>query len=263
MLSIAPSSYYYQYHHKTVEYDEQLISKVTEAFKKHHGSFGRRVLKKVLAKEGITLSEYKIAKILKKLDYRSKYGRPKGKNVYTSPNTEKYIAENLYKQLTEQEKQQEIWSMDFTEQVVNKKKIYTCGIISKNKKILVGYQFAKSITAKTAIDTLNKAIAVWGKPYMVMSDRGCQFTSKTFHDIIEDLKIRHSMSRPHTPADNIFIETFWKSMKTEIGKLTLLTNEEMYKMVVSYYINYYNNERPHSALGYVTPMENMREKIVI
>ena len=59
---------------------------------------------------------------------------PWGQNVHNSPHTQKYIAENLYPQLN-----QEIWSMDFTEEKIQGKKIFTCGIISFNRKILVGY----------------------------------------------------------------------------------------------------------------------------
>ena len=66
----------------------------------------------------------------------SKYGRKKGKNIYTSPNTEKYIQENLFAAMSAEEKESnEIWSMDFTEQKINGKKIYTCGIISVGRKI--------------------------------------------------------------------------------------------------------------------------------
>ena len=54
--------------------------------------------------------------------------------------------------------------------------------------------------------------------------------------------------------DNIFIETFFKSMKTEIGSVKHYTVEQ-YKMIVEYWINYYNTERPHISIGYLTPHE--------
>ena len=88
---------------------------------------------------------------------------------------------------------------------------------------------------------------------MLLTDRGIQFTNKRFADMMESLSITHSMSRPHTPIDNRFIETFWKSMKVELGKTNLLTKES-YRMVIDYYIYYYNNLRPHSALDYRVPL---------
>ena len=224
-------------------------------FKAHNGSFGRRVIKRELAKKGVNYSERKISGILKQLSCTAKYGRRKGKNVYTSNNTQKYVHENLYRQLGEEDKTKEIWSMDFTEEKIDGKKIYTCGIVSVNRKILVGYSQGRKCTTELAKEALNKAIAEYGQPYMVMTDRGAQFTSEAFYDMIQETEILHSMSRPHTPVDNRFIETFWKSMKVEMGQTKLL-NLETYSMVVDYYIYYYNNLRPHSSLGYRAPLES-------
>lgn len=220
----------------------------------HHGSFGRRTLKRELAKKGVYYSERKIGGILKQLNCRAKYGRRKGQNVHTSPNTTQYIHENLYPSLSKREKGYEIWSMDFTEEKFGNKKIFTCGIVSVNRKILVGYAQGTKCTAELALKALNKAIAEFGIPYMIMTDRGAQFTSEAFFVTMQEYGIRHSMSRPHTPVDNRFIETFWKSMKVELGKTDLLT-PETYAMVVDYFVYYYNNLRPHSSLGYLAPLE--------
>lgn len=227
---------------------------VYEAAVEHHGSFGRRMLKQILAKKGICMSERKISRIMKKLGISSKYGRKKGKNVHTSKATEKYIPENIFAAMEKEERAaKEIWSMDFTMVKIGKKMIYTCGIISVNKKILVGYTQGKKCDAALAIDAVKTAISKYGKPDMIMTDRGSQFTSKAFFDMMQKNKIVHSMSRPYKPIDNRFIETFWKTMKIELGKTDLL-NEQTYRMVTDYYIYYYNNLRPHSSLGYVPPL---------
>lgn len=227
----------------------------------HNGNFGRRILKRELTKKNIHYTEYKISKILKYLQLQSKYGRKKLKNVYTSNKTQKYIHDNIYKTLTQYEKENlEIWSMDFTEQKVRGKRIFTCAIISTNRKLIVGFSIGKSCTTELACQALKSAIEKYGAPYLIMTDRGSAFTSKMFFDILHNYNVKHSMSRPHTPADNVFIETFWKSMKTEIGKLTLL-DEYKYVMVVSYYMHYYNFLRPHSSIGYLTPIEYTCKKL--
>lgn len=227
---------------------------VNVSFTKHHGSFGRRMLKQILSQDGIFMSEQKVSKIMKFLGLCAKYGRKKCKNIHTAKTENKYIQENLFAKLTEEErKSKEIWSMDFTEENIKGKKIYTCGIISVNRKILVGYAQGNRCTTALALDAVCKALSEYGAPDMIMTDRGAQFTGKEFRDMIEALNIQHSMSRPHKPVDNRFIETFWKSMKVEMGKLDHLT-QETYRMVVEYYIYYYNNLRPHSTLGYRTPL---------
>lgn len=208
------------------------------------------------------MSEKKISKIMKELGIKSKYGRKKSKNVYTkADSTERYIKDNLYPKLSEQDKQREIWSMDFTEEKIEGKKIYSCGIISVNRKILIARITGKSNTKETAIETLVRGILQYGKPYMVMTDRGSQFVSKEFHDTLETYGIVHSMSRPHTPIDNRFIETFWKSMKIEIGKVQQLTLSD-YLVIMEYYEYYYNHERPHSSLGYCAPLADATPTVI-
>lgn len=256
LLRISRSTLYHRrkYGEPHSRYTPEEKQAVCAMFTEHHGSFGRRMLKPLLEKENIRMSERKISAIMKECGLRSKYGRKKIKNVYTSEETEQLIRENLFNRLTDRErKEMEIWSMDFTEQKIHGKKIYTCGIISVNRKILVGYSQSKTCNSALAITALKNAFAEYGKPDMVMTDRGSQFTSRAFHDMIEALRILHSMSRPHTPVDNRFIETFWKSMKVEMGKLDLLT-EQSYRMVVDYYVYYYNNLRPHSSLNYRPPL---------
>ncbi len=237
-----------------MEYKEKEKQAVYEKFIEHHGSFGRRMMKKLLEADGISMSEHKISNIMKELGVQSKYGRKKCKNVHTSENTEKYIQENIFASLTKEERNAlEVWSMDFTEEKINGKKIFTCGIISVNRKILVGYAQATKCNTALALEALEKAVAEYGTPDMILTDRGAQFTSKDFFDTMQRLSVVHSMSRPYKPIDNRYIETFWKSMKVEMGKLDLL-NEQTYRMVVDYYIYYYNNLRPHSSLAYRIPL---------
>ena len=227
---------------------------VNVSFTEHHGSFGRRMLKRILAEKGFYMSEQKVSKIMKYLNLCAKYGRRKCKNIHTSKTEKKYIQENHFAQLSTEEREKlEIWSMDFTEEVIKGTKVYTCGIISVNSKILVGYSQGKRCTCELALEAVSKALSEYSVPDMIMTDRGAQFVGNEFRDMMEELGIKHSMSRPHKPVDNRFIETFWKSMKVELGKLDHLT-QETYRMVVEYYIYYYNNLRPHSTLGYRAPL---------
>jgi putative transposase len=231
-------------------------------FYTHLGNFGRRIIHKELLKQNIFISEPKITKILKYEDLRSKYGRKKGTNLHTNTNSaEKYIQENIYRRLEKSEnledhnilKEQTIWSIDFTENKINGKKVTSCGIIDVNKKVLISLIKNCSNTAESAVKCVKQGMEIFGKPYMIMTDRGSPFTSKLFHDLLADNKIIHSMSRPHTPVDNRFIETFWKSMKIEMGKVNHL-NIDQYLMIMEFYQYYYNYKRPHSSLKYSTPL---------
>jgi len=215
-----------------------------------------------LVQENHPISERRIRQILKEQGLCSKYGRKKGKNIHTSPKIkEKYISENLYRTLSEQERKQTILSMDFTEQKIGGRTVYTCGAININNKVLEGELCDCKNNSEAACKTLEMAIKEYGIPDMVMTDRGSPFVSKSFYELLNRYGIKHSMSRPHTPADNCFIETFWKSMKTEIGNVGRLTVEQ-YRMIMEFYRHYYNHERPHSTLGYCAPLPSHSESVI-
>lgn len=262
-MNIAVSTYYFRKKNKRREkYNEEEIEAVRREFRKHNSSFGRRIIHKELEKEGIHISEYKISKIMKALQLEAKYGRKKIKNVYTSVETsERYICENRYSKISEEEMRREIWSMDFTEIKTKEGKVYICGIKSVTHKNAVELLYNCKNDAESAREAVKRGIEKYGKPYMITTDRGSPFVSKTFQELLKEEGIIPSMSRAHKPVDNISIETFWKSMKTEIGETRHLTKETL-GVIVAYYEYYYNNLRPHSSLGYCTPMEALHQTVI-
>lgn len=232
---------------------------IKDSFKGHFGSFGRRQLKRILERKGVTMSEYKISRIMKILGLEAKYGRKRIRNNYTSPETKKHIPDNYFAQLSAEEREDKtIWAMDFTESLIQRKKVYTCAIIDLRTRRILGCRHSNKINKELAIATIEDGLKANPKPDMITTDRGTQFTSKLFHDTLKSLGIVHSMSRPHKPVDNTYIETFFKSMKVEIGKIDHL-NQQQYVMILDYYIQYYNYLRPHSLIGYRTPMEKHLE----
>lgn len=262
ILKIKLSAYYYRKKHPIQYKAPEETEIVVKIFKNHFGNFGRRVIRKQLIKEGITISEHKIGAILKAQGLRSKYGRKKGKNVHTAEQvSERYISENIFQTLSDGERKKHILSMDFTEQKVNGKKVYTCGAININTKVLEAEVCGCKNNSQAACEAVEMAIKEFGIPYMIMTDRGSPFISKSFHDLLKRYGIKHSMSRPHTPADNCFIETFWKSMKIELGNVEKYTAEQ-YMLVMAFYRYYYNTERPHSTLGYCAPLEVLSKSVI-
>lgn len=261
VLDIKLSAYYYRKKHPTKNDLPKETEVVVNMFYQHFGNFGRRIIRQLLLANNIQLSEHKIAKIMKKQGLCSKYGRKKGKNVYTAQEvSEKYVSENVFPTLSASERKNNILSMDFTEQKVNGKKMFTCGAININSKVLEAEVCGLKNDSKAACKTLELAIKEFGAPYMIMTDRGSPFVSKSFRDLLEKHGIRHSMSRPHTPADNCYIETFWKTMKTEIGAVEHLTCEQ-YMLIIDFYRHYYNHDRPHSTLGYCAPMAALKQSV--
>ena len=90
---------------------------------------------------------------------------------------------------------------------------------------------------------------------MFHTDQGCQYTMRDFTNVLGANGIAISMSGRGRAYDNIFVERFWRSLKHElIYKNDFQTVPEL-RRAISEYINHYNTDRPHEALGYKTPWE--------
>lgn len=90
------------------------------------------------------------------------------------------------------------------------------------------------------------------------SDQGVQYCSSAVRDKLKLMKITQSMSRKGNCYDNAFVESFFHSLKNELEKTKFNDLDEARRMIFEY-INWYNRERLHSSLGYLSPMDYAKE----
>ena len=248
LLGVNRSNVYYQSKRKP----DELENLVIQIFKEHNATYGCPRIKKALQKQGIQASKRRIGKILKQAGLEAKHGRRKlARNVYTAPD-ERYIAENLIKGM-KNEKANTVWQMDYTEMKYRGGKLYVNGIIDTHDKVVV-ISSSERATKEMSKECMQKAVEKYGKPQIIHTDRGSIYTSTVMKDLMEELTIQRSMSAPGSPNENQYIESFWKTLKTEIGRTQELTKQEL-QMVLSYYENYYNTKRMHSSIDYYSPEE--------
>ena len=105
---------------------------------------------------------------------------------------------------------------------------------------------------------LTDALAKYGRPQIFNTDQGSQFTTLAFTARLEAAGIRCSMDGRGRSLDNVFIEQVWRSLKYEALYLHELAVGFVAQRVIDEWIAFYNNERPHSALGGHTPAEVYR-----
>ena len=105
------------------------------------------------------------------------------------------------------------------------------------------------------VEALEDAIAKYGKPEIFNSDQGSQFTSNDFTKVLKTNKIEISMDGKGRCIDNIFVERLWRSVKYEEVYLHAYNNPLEARLGIGQYFNFYNHERPHQGLDYMTPEE--------
>jgi transposase InsO family protein len=243
VLGINRSTVYYE----SKRQEDVLTVAVLLIFDKHNGNYGSRRIRAVLKQDGIIASKSRICKILKENGRESKYGRKRlARNIHTNKD-ERYIAENLTLGVKATRKGQ-ICHSDFSEFRYNSGKLQVSGIIDAYDKTAVA-KWSDRATKELVEETLKMLPK---PPEIFHTDRGSQYTSNAIRLYAEKNGIKRSMSAPYCSYQNAMIETFWKTLKVEIGETKHLTKEELI-MVLEYQVYYYNNERIHSALNYLTP----------
>ena len=256
ILKVSRSTYY-RVPKKRESEEIELENKVINCFKANCGNYGRIRIKRELRREKITVSENKIARILKEHGLVAKSGR-KGTRKKKKPTEEQYIEENLIKNKFEVRIANYLWCSDITELKCKSGKLYICGIIDVATRRLVGW----SVQRHQRQDIVHNAfmMAIGRNPHrpadaVYHSDRGCQYTAKMTKDLVESNGFKKSMSRPGTPSDNQPIESFWRTLECEMPDIRHLTFEAACMVIVKYFEFYYNSDRLHSGIDYHTPNE--------
>ena len=243
---------------KTKESEEIEVEKaVINCFEKHKGNYGRIRIKKHLERTGIVVSENKIARILKEHGLTAKSGR-NGRKKAPKPTEDQYVEENLIKNKFEVEVANYLWCSDITELKCKSGKIFACGIIDVATRRLVGWAIKRHQRQEIVQDAFEMAVGRNPKrpaDAVYHSDRGCQYTAKKTKELVEKYGFRKSMSRPGTPSDNQPIESFWHTLECEMPDIRHLTFEDASRVLVKYFEFYYNSDRLHSGIGYLTPNE--------
>ena len=102
---------------------------------------------------------------------------------------------------------------------------------------------------------MDEALDRYGPPEIFNTDQGSQFTSLAFTDVLKDAGIHISMDGKGRWMDNVFIERLWRSLKYEQVYLAEYATSSDARAGIGWWIDFYNERRPHSSLGDLTPAE--------
>jgi len=149
----------------------------------------------------------------------------------------------------------QVWAMDITYIPVQGGYLYLVAVIDLYSRYVLNWSLSNSMTSRWCRQTLDEAIQQFGKPEIVNTDQGSQFTAEEFSQyVVNDLEIRLSMDGKGRAIDNIFIERLWRSVKYEHVYLFPASDGlECYQGLKTYF-RYYNEERRHQSLEDQTPL---------
>jgi len=217
-----------------------------------------------LNNEGIKVSQKRVARRMKIMGLRSIVVK-KWNHAGTSKtdNTKEYP--NLLEQDFFADKPSQKWVGDITYiYTIETGWTYLAIVMDLFDLKVIGWSYGQNMTEDLVIDAFNKAIINRGieKDGIFHSDRGSQYTSNNFEKLLETLGIKHSYSKKGYPYDNASMESFNAILKKEeVNVNTYKTAEEARLAIFEFIEGWYNNQRIHSTLGYITPNQKYDQYI--
>ena len=147
----------------------------------------------------------------------------------------------------------QVWCIDLTYIPMKRGFLYLTAIIDVYSRYIVGWGLFNTLDAENTLGVLKEAISTFGKPEIINSDQGSQFTCSGWIEYLEKEGIMISMDGKGRALDNIYIERFWKTLKWEYVYLNPAEDGKELQKGLKEYLYYYNNQRTHQSLNHYTP----------
>lgn len=260
LLSVSYSGFYSWLNRKPSnrkKKDGELKSRILSIFDKSKKNYGSPRIQKSLKASGEKIGKDRVARLMKEegLSARKKKAfRPK--TTINNPSDKK--SPRVYKiESGASTAENKVWASDLTYIQTNRGFCYLVVVMDLYNREIKGWNLSESMEAENTKTALLKAVKSTPgdlRELTFHSDQGVQYCSKTLRNKLKLMNITQSMSRKGNCYDNAFVESFFHTLKNELEKSKFESLTEARKMIFEY-INWYNRERLHSSLGYLSPMD--------
>lgn len=249
LIGISRSNVYYE---PVGESEENLkIMRMMDEHNLEHPTEGVLQLQDFLLLLGFVVNHKRVRRLLRKMGIMAIY--PK-RNLSKLGNA-KYIRPYLLRNLKIDHPNQ-VWAIDITYIPMAHGFMYLTAIIDVYSRFVVGWDVFNSLDAENSLKVLKTAIDKHGKPEIINSDQGSQFTCALWTEYVEKAEIMISMDGKGRAIDNIFIERLWRTVKQDYVYLHPAENgSELYTGLKKFFF-YYNTRKSHQGIGRITP-ENL------
>ena len=248
LLGVNRSTLYYK--EKSADIDDfDLLNTVREIWERYPFYGYRRITKELRNNHQIKVNRKRVQRLMV-------WGGIQA--IHPGPNTSKRNKQHaVYKYLlrdVEITRPNQAWMIDITYLRMPDGFMYLVALIDVYSRYVVGWSLSNALETEFCIDALKKGFE-FGKPEIINSDQGCQFTSDDWVGFLREWDIQISMTGKGRCTDNIYIERFWRSLKREEFYLNEYQSVGELRKSIGAYIDFYNRKRWHQSLGYKTPAE--------
>lgn len=233
---------------------QRLIPEIQKIFDESNQIYGAKKICAILRGEGERINEAYVSRIMKEMGISSI--RASSKKISQKMATDTKRANKLQQRFDVTTPNQ-VWVTDMTSFNLKGRRMYICAYLDLYSRKVVAYRCGRTPSTNLATRTLSDAMSSEHPPrgLLLHSDNGGAFASYSMMRLTRRHHITQSFSRPGTPHDNAVIESFFESLKNEFIHRNNLKSEREFLRLLDEYMDFYNNRRIHSYLGYMTPAE--------
>ena len=233
----------------------QIKQRMKALFIEHHKRIGSRTLTALLRKEGFKIGRYRVSKYMKE---QGLIVELKHRKVHTTDSRHKLpVAENLLDRQFKPAKPNQVWTTDITYIPTVTGWVYLAVVLDLYSRKVVGWHINDTMETSLVIRALTMAINLQQPPPGLLhhSDRGSQYASRQYQQLLAQHGMTCSMSRKGNCWDNAPTERFFRTLKYDWIEKKRYKHLKHARDDVAAFVRYYNLRRPHSTLGYMSPVE--------
>jgi putative transposase len=212
--------------------------------------YGARKIAFVLSRSGHSVGRKRVTRLMRLMGIETIYRKPNLSRRHSQHKIYPYLLRN-----TAITRVHQVWSCDITYIPMKQGFLYLVAVIDWHSRLVLSWRLSNTMDKSFCVEAVQEALERYGKPEIFNTDQGVQFTCEAFIATLSAQGIRISMDGKGRCLDNIFCERLWRSLKYEEVYLKAYATVAEAKAEIGKWFTFYNGERPHQSLNYLTPRQ--------
>lgn len=246
LLDLAPSSYYYKPKGESKE-NLHVMRLLDEEFLEHP-THGVLQMQDFLFSKGLWVNHKRVRRLLRKMNVMAIYPLKNLSKLGQAKYIHPYLLRNL-----KISRPNQVWAIDITYIPMKHGFMYLTAIIDIYSRYVVGWGLFNDLRAENSLEVLQKAVQQNGKPEIVNSDQGSQFTCSLWIEYLQSEEIQISMDGKGRALDNIYIERLWRTVKRDYVYINPPDNGIELYVGLNKFFKDYNEKKTHQGINRQIP----------
>ncbi len=236
--------------------NDQLLQQIRRVYQRSRRLYGYRKVHQALRLQKVPCSRNRVARLMRLAGLRSRRRRRYRKTTRANP--QQPVAPNHLDQCFTASAPNQTWLTDITYVRTGQGWLYLAAVLDLFSRRVVGWAMADYLSDRLTLKALRMALSHRRPPAGLLhhSDRGSQYTSRSYRHLLAAVQAQPSMSRSGNAYDNAPMESFFATLKCElVHRQHYQTRQEAKQDIFEFIEVFYNRQRLHAALGYRTPVD--------